>query len=73
MSTLIFTAGVILGAIVSNIFKLMTSASGTLKIDHSNPKKDKYQICIDDLDIIQRSKRMILKIDHNARLGDSPK
>lgn len=45
------------------------SASGTLRIDHSNPFKDVYRIEIDDLDKLVKKKRVVLKVDHNADLS----
>ena len=45
------------------------SASGTLRIDHSNPLKDIYRIEIDDLDKLSRKRRVVLKVDHNADLS----
>lgn len=45
------------------------SASGTLRIDHSNPLKDIYRIEIDDLDKLVKKKRVVLKVDHNADLS----
>lgn len=45
------------------------TASGTLRIDHSNPEKDIYRIDIDDLDKLSRKKRIVLKVDNHARLS----
>lgn len=61
--------GSLIGVIVTLIFQRMLFTSGVLKIDHSNPDKDVYRLCIDDLDAIDRKTRMTLKIDHNANLS----
>lgn len=42
---------------------------GTLKIDHSNPEKDVYRFELDNLDDISKKSRIVLKIDHNAKLS----
>ena len=44
-------------------------ATGTLKIDHSNPEKDVYRFEIDDLDKLNTKTRIVLKIDHDANLS----
>lgn len=44
-------------------------ASGTLKIDHSNPEKDVYRFEIDDLSKLDNKSRIVLKIDHDAKLS----
>lgn len=55
--------------IVIQVVWRIRSASGTLRIDHSNPLKDIYRIEIDDLDKLSRKRRVILKVDHNADLS----
>ena len=45
------------------------SVTGTLKIDSSNPEKDLYRICIDNLDDLRDKKKVILTIEHNADLS----
>lgn len=61
--------GALIGSIVTLIYNHMFFTSGTLRIDHSDPNKDVYRIDIDDLDAIDKKKRMVLKIDHNADLS----
>ena len=61
--------GSIIGVIVTLIFNRMFYTSGTLRIDHSAPGKDVYRFELDDLDAINKKKRMTLKIDHNADLS----
>lgn len=55
------------------IFCLYTSnpwtTTGKLKIDNSNPNKDLYRFEIDDIDSLDKKKRIIVKIVHNADLS----
>jgi hypothetical protein len=64
MNVVIWIAiGIILGSIMSNILYLLRTASGTLKIDQSNPEKDLYTIVIDDdLGKLPRKKRILLRV-----------
>ena len=55
--------------IVTMIVMYLTSARGTLRIDHSNPEKDVYRIEIDDLDALSRKKKVILDVDNSAILS----
>lgn len=64
-----FLIGVAIGSIISNIIFFSRAASGTLKIDHTNPEKDRYKLVIDDLDLLDKKKKFILKIDNNADLS----
>lgn len=70
-SWMIFAAGVILGAIVANVFRVLGAASGTLKIDCSNPEKDSYMFEVDDLDKLSKKKRLFMRIVRTTNL--SPK
>ena len=56
-------------SIVTLIITYLTSAHGTLRIDHTNPEKDVYRIEIDDLDALSRKKKVILDIDNSAILS----
>ena len=60
--------GVVIGVITTNII-LRTRYCGTLKIDHSNPEKDLYRFEIDDLDDLNKRKRVTLKVDHVTNLS----
>lgn len=42
---------------------------GTLKIDHSNPRKDLYRIEIDDIYNLPKKKRVVLQVEDNADLS----
>lgn len=64
-----YILGVITYAIVATIYDCFRYGWGTLKIDHSNPEKDVYRIDIEDLDKLDKKKRVILKVDHQADLS----
>lgn len=69
MELLIFLIGVALGATINCIVRELTTASGTMRIDHSNPEKDVYRLEIDNLDKLSKKTRITLDIDHNADLS----
>lgn len=60
--------GFVLGVVFHFAFMLLFTTSGTLKIDHSNPDKDKWLFEIGDTEIYNK-KRIVLKIDHHADLS----
>lgn len=60
--------GAIIGAIISWLFSKIRGVSGTLKIDHSNPEKDIYRIELNNLDVLSKKHRVVLKVDNNAKL-----
>ena len=60
-----FVLGVIMGLIYPR------ESSGVLRIDHCNPEKDIYRFEIDDLDSLNKKKRIIIRIDHNADLSQN--
>ena len=66
MEFIIYLLGVIFGSVFANILFYLKTSTGTLKIDHSNPEKDMYRFEIYDLDTLDKKKRIILKIDHDA-------
>lgn len=69
MDYLIIFAGCFISSIVTLIFMHLTSAHGTLRIDHSNPEKDVYRIELDNLDALSHKKRVILDVDNSAILS----
>ena len=69
MDFLLFIGGLFIGIALTGLYFLIRSTSGTLRIDHTNPEKDVYRFEIDDLDSINKKKRIELKIDHNANLS----
>ena len=60
--------GAIIGVIVSWLFSKIRGVSGALKIDHSNPEKDIYRIELNNLDVLSKKHRVVLKVDNNAKL-----
>lgn len=60
-----FLAGLFLGLIFPH------KSSGTLKIDHSNPEKDVYRFEVDNLDKLNKKRKIVLKIDNNADLSQN--
>lgn len=68
-SYLFFTVGIIVGSFISCMINNFKKSYGVLKIDMSDPEKDKYRICIDDLDKLNKKKKILLRIDHNADLS----
>lgn len=73
MSTyMAFIIGIVVGAIIGNIVQNNRSASGTLKIDQSNPEKDIYRLVIDGkIEKLSKKKRVILKVDSDADLSQN--
>ena len=62
--------GLFFGALVATIVFHGKTASGTLKIDHSNPEKDQYLFVIDgELDQLSRKAKIVLKVDNDADLS----
>lgn len=59
---LIFGLGSLIGSAITVVYAFVTTAFGTLKIDHSNPEKDLYLFEIDDLDKLSNKKILKLTI-----------
>ena len=66
---LVGIVGVVIGAVVTLIFQRMFFASGTLRIDRTDPDKDVYRIDLDRLDNLHKKKRITLKVDPHADLS----
>lgn len=64
-----FILGVLIGSLVVLIYYRCVTISGVLRIDHSNPDKDIYQINLNSLDDLAKKKRVALKVDNNAKLN----
>lgn len=63
--TILYLAlGVCIGMLIDEIISYFKKTSGTLQINHSNPEKDVYKFCIDDLDILDKKKSITIKIEH---------
>ena len=56
-----------LGLIIGLVFPHKTV--GVFKVDHTNPKKDVYRLELDDLSIVDRKSRIVLRVDHDANLS----
>lgn len=66
----IYLALVVVTAIIVKIVLDRRSTMGTLKIDNSDPEKDRYLFDLgDNLDKLSKKKRIILKVDNNADLS----
>lgn len=57
-----YIVGVIAEAIFATIWDCIRSARGTFVIDKSNPEKDLYRLDLNDLDAIEKKKRLDLKV-----------
>ena len=62
-SNYIFILGVILGSLFSYLFFRFKPKDGILYIDTSDKKTDKYLLQFNDLDKVNKSKYVMLKID----------
>ena len=72
MEYALFILGLVIGALVTTLIFTWRTAAGTLKIDHSNPEKDKYLFVIDgELDQLSKKKKVVLKVDNNADLSQN--
>ncbi|MBO5906198.1 MAG: hypothetical protein J6Q84_07260 [Kiritimatiellae bacterium] len=69
MEFLFYVIGMIVGCLIGWIIFVAQSRIGTLKIDHSNPEKDIYRLCVDDLDKLPKKRIVVLKVDNNADLS----
>lgn len=64
-----FVLGFVLAMLINIVERLILKPHGTLRIDHSNPEKDIYRFEINNLDSLDKKKRIVLKIDHHADLS----
>ena len=70
MEYVLFLLGIFLGTLMGRFIFTHRTASGTLKIDHSDPEKDKYLFVIDgELDQLSKKKNIVLKVDNGADLS----
>ena len=60
--------GFVLGIAVTLFVQSIRTVYGVLRIDKKNPEKELYRFDIDDLEVLDKKKRIVLKIDHNADL-----
>ena len=64
-----YLIGWVIGAATIIVYRYLTYGTGTLRIDHFNPEKDTYRFEIDNLESINKKKKILLVIDHNADLS----
>lgn len=69
MEYLMLALGLFIGSLVVLIYYRFVTISGVLQIDHSDPDKDIYQINLNSLDDLAKKKRVVLKVDNNAKLN----
>lgn len=70
MEWLYVLIGFVTGFAVCNcIFGSYYKSVGTLRIDHSDKKKDVYLFEIDNLDELAEKKYIVLKVDNDANLS----
>lgn len=69
MEYFMLALGLIIGSLVVLIYYRCVTISGVLQIDHSDPDKDIYQINLNSLDDLAKKKRVVLKVDNNAKLN----
>lgn len=60
--------GFVLGIAVTLFIQSIRTVYGVLRIDKKNPEKELYRFDIDNLEVLDKKKRIVLKIDHNADL-----
>lgn len=69
MVLLWFLLGLLSGVIITIVICCLQTKRGVLKIDRSDPERDIYRLDIDDLDVLSKKKRLLLKIDNDADLS----
>ena len=69
MEIVLYVVVAIASGFIVHMWHKSQKASGTLRIDHRDPNKDRYLFDIDDLDALDNKKRIVLTIDHNAVLS----
>ena len=72
MFDLDFWIHVLCTIVAMNLYKylyLKFFTNGTLRIDHSDPDAGLYHITIKDIDTVSKKKRIVLKVDSNAKLS----
>lgn len=69
MEYFMLVLGILIGSLVVLICYRCVTIYGVLRIDHSDPDKDIYQINLNSLDDLAKKKRVVLKVDNNAKLN----
>ena len=58
--------GILIGVVITLLWR---PTDGVIRIDRSNPEKDLYRFEIDNLELLEQKKKIILKIDHHSDLS----
>lgn len=61
--------GLFIGSLITNIIYLSKRARGVLRIDRTDPEKDKFRFEINDISNLHKKKKIELTIDPNANLS----
>lgn len=69
MEVVYILIGLFVGSLITNIIYLSKRVKGVLRIDRSDPEKDKFRFEIDDISNVHKKKRIELTIDANANLS----
>ena len=65
----LFFMGVLIGLLLMFVLTRFERTSGILKIDQSDPEKDRYLFDVGDLDKLKKKRKIVLRIDPNADLS----
>lgn len=58
--------GIVISLIVQTILEYRKTVDGLLIIDVTDPEKDRYKFCIDNLDDLENKKTLILSVKRGA-------
>lgn len=58
--------GIVISLIVQTVLEYRKTVDGLLIIDVTDPEKDRYKFCIDDLDNLENKKTLILHVKKGA-------
>ena len=61
-----FASGILFGVFLMYVCMELKKKDGTLVIDQTNPSKDVMRFDIDNLDILYKKKKIVLKVDKRA-------
>ena len=65
MEFIYVAVGFMFGLLTAVGCRSLTKNDGVLRIDQSNPEKDIYRLEIDNLDILPKKKKIVLKVSKN--------
>lgn len=66
-----FITGILFGVVLTCVGLKFKKKDGTLVIDQTNPNKDVIRFDIDNLDILYKKKKIVLKVDKRAIVNKS--